>query len=365
MRNILFNMLWLLIACAAQAQVNNDNVANRIRLEPDAPPLPSTTASSTVEWGCLNQALTGKCLIYHNDQWYSFQVSEPQSYFLNISGLTCRNSNGIQIILIEGNPCETKNYKVLHCIRQIKNEEVFIPLGMVVANMTYLIEIDGFDGDYCDFDIQIARRPFGLPMKFEETDRTDLGVSTGTQKDSVVDVAWKVPAGRLDQIDQFRVYRLKENDIIRLERALPASRNAYGKASESYHLQDTLPLPGDYLYRVYGYSPHEQPTLLKEVRISYVVAKKPPPVSQRINIDPPFMQKVEYAVRLYEGQQLTILHAINGVYDPAQPVPVSIDMKEFLVAGHRSFMVVLINKATRETIEYYYRVDARGSVVKE
>ncbi|MBL7849628.1 MAG: hypothetical protein JNN04_01915 [Cyclobacteriaceae bacterium] len=354
-----------LLVAPAWAQVNNDNVANRIRLEPDGPPLHTTTASSTVEWGCLNQALTGKCLVYHNDQWYSFQVSEPQAYFLNISRLTCRSSNGIQIILIEGNPCETKNYRVLHCIRQIKNEEVFVPLGMVMANMTYLIEIDGFDGDYCDFDIQIARRPLGLPMKFEETDRTDVAVSTGTQKDSVVDIAWKVPAGRLDQIDQFRVYRLKENDILRLERAMSASRNAYGKSAESYHLQDTLPSPGDYVYRVYGYSPNEQPVLLKEARISYVLAKKPPPISQRIEIDPPFMQKVEYAVRVYEGQQLSILHAFSGVYDPAQPVPVSIDMKEFIAAGHRTYMVVLINKATRETMEFYYRVDARGSVVKE
>lgn len=357
--------LFLLTVSSAWAQVNNDNVANRIRLEPDGLPLHSTTASSTVEWGCLNQALTGKCLVYHNDQWYTFQISEPQSYYLNISRLTCRTGNGIQVILIEGNPCETRNYRVLHCIRQINNEEVYVPLGMLTAQVTYLVEIDGFDGDHCDFDIQIARRPSGLPLNYESLQKSDAVAMVGTQEDSLVNISWKVPPGWVEQIDQFRVYKLREQDIFRLERALPASRNAYGKAAVTYQLQDTVDVPGDYLYRVIGYPQSSLPLLLAEVRVSYVKKKKAPAVSQNIVIEPRFSQRVEYAVRVYEGQQLSILHSLSGVYDPADPVPIVIDTKEFIAVGHRSFMVVLIDKATREAREFYYRVDARGSVVKE
>lgn len=357
-------VLWLSILYAP-AQVNNDNVANRIQLIPDAPPLHTTTASSTVEWGCLNIALTGKCLVYHNDQWYSFKVSEPQAYFLNISRLVCRNSNGIQIILIEGNPCESKNYRVLQCIRQIKNDEVYVPLGMVTANMTYLIEIDGFDGDLCDFDIQISRRPFGMPLKFEELSKTGAGTSVGTQKDSVVDVSWKMQPGWLEQIDQFRVYRMVGEDLFRLERALVASKNAYGKPSDFYQLQDTVSTPGDYHYRVIGYPQSGLPILVTEVRITYEKKKKPPPVIQYIEIDPHFTQKAEYAVRIYENQQLSVIHAVNGIYDPGDPLPIIIDMKEFIALGHRNYMVVLINKTTRESTEFYYRVDSRGSVVKD
>ncbi len=365
MKTSLLIVCCLLFAGSALAQVNNDNVANRIRLEPDATPLQTTTASSTVEWGCLNQALTNKCLVYHNDQWYQFQVNEPQAYFLNISRLTCRSSNGIQIILIEGNPCETKNYRVLQCIRQIKNEEVFVPLGMVLADMPYLIEIDGFDGDHCDFDIQIARRPIGLPMKYEELKHSEMGPSASSQKDSLVDIAWRVPPGSLDQIDQFRVYLMKEQDIFRLERSLPSSKNAYGKPMDSYRLRDTLASPGDYLYRVLGYPQNGQPLLMTEVRVSYVKRKRAPAVSYSIVIDPPFSQMAEYAVRVYEGEQLSVIHAINGIYDPANPVPIEIDMRDFIAKGHRSYMVVLVNKATREAREYYYRVDARGSIVQE
>jgi hypothetical protein len=365
MKYVVVFSLCLVAAVIGRAQVNNDRVANRIRLEPDAPPIHTTTAGSTVEWDCLNQALTGKCLVYHNDQWYSFQVKEPQSYFLNLSRLACRGGNGIQVILIEGNPCETRNYRVLQCIRQIKNEEVFVPLGMVTANMTYLIEIDGFDGDHCDFDIQIARRPSGLPMKFEELQKSDAAVNVGSQKDSLVNISWRVSPGLVDQLDQFRMYRLAEGDIVRLERIVPSSRNAYGKPLEAYHLQDTLTTPGDYVYRVVGFPYSGAPILMTETRISYVKKQKPPPVSQSIVIDPGFSQRSEYAVRVYESQQLTVIHAVNGIFDPAQPAPIEIDMKEFIAKGHRAYMVVLINKTTRETVELYYRVDGRGSVVKE
>lgn len=355
----------LLALSSALAQVSNDKVANRLHLVPDAAPVSTTTASATVEWGCLNQALTGKCLVYHNDQWYEFKVPEPQAYFLNISNLVCRSSNGIQIIIIEGNPCETKNYRVLHCISQIKNEEVFVPLGMVTANLPYLIEIDGFNGDHCDFNIQIARRPSGLPMKFDEVKQADASVSVGTQKDSLVTISWKVAPGLLDQIDQFRLYRLFEGDIVRLERIVPSSRNAYGKPIDSYTLQDTLTVPGDYVYRVIGYPYSGAPVLLKETRIGYIKREKPRPVSKVIIIEPHFNQVVEYAVRVYETEQLSVIHAVNGIYDPATPAPIKIDMKEFIDKGHRAFMAVVINKATRESSEHYFRVDGRGSIVED
>jgi 23S rRNA A2030 N6-methylase RlmJ len=169
----------------------------------------------------------------------------------------------------------------------------------------------------------------------------------------------------LEQTDQFRVYRLKEQDILRLERSLPSSKNAYGKPEDSYHLQDTLTSPGSYLYRVLGYPQDGPPVLITEVRISYVKKKKPPPVSQTIVIDPPFNQRVEYAVRVYETEQLSVIHAINGIYDPAKPASIEIDMKGFIAGGQRTFMVVLINKATQETKEFYYRVDSRGSVIED
>lgn len=367
MRGLAILVLFVAGASTVVGQVNNDNVANRIHLVPDDPPLHTTTASATVQWDCLNQALTGKCLVYHNDQWYSFQVSEPQSYFLNISRLSCRSGNGIQIIIIEGNPCETRTYRVMECITQIRNEEVYLPLGKVAANTTYLIEIDGFNGDHCDFDIQVARRPLGLPLKFSEKDVSENGFRSKTQQDSLVSISWKVPAGWLEQLDQFRVYRLKEQDILRLERALPVSRNAYGKPADTYQVQDTLPAPGEYLYRVYGYAEADRPVLLNEIKITYTKVKKStsPVGSTVIRIELNDSQKIDYAVRVYENQQLSILQAFGVVHDPANPKPIIIDMEEFIKAGHREFTVVLVNKSTREAKELFFHVDARGAVVKD
>ena len=365
MKQILIIVVCLLTTLPVGAQVSNDKVANRIYLEPDGLPVHTTTASATVEWGCLNKALTGQCLVYHNDQWYSFQVSEPQSYFLNISNLTCRSSNGIQLILIEGNPCETKNYRVIQCIRQIKNAEVFVPLGKVTANVTYLIEIDGFDGDYCDFDIQIARRAYGLPMRFDEIQQSEAGTRTSSQRDSLVNISWKVPLGLLEQIDQFSLYRLFEQDNFRLERKIPAAKNAIGAPSDSYHLQDTLTKPGSYLYRVLGYPQNGQPVMLTQVRVSYVSREKPPPVTKSIVIDPRSNQPIDYVLRVYETEQLSIISAITGTYDPAKPEPIKIDMKEPIAKGYRSFMVVLIDRASRESKEFYFHVDERGSIVQD
>lgn len=358
-------LLGLLSSGLSVAQVSNDKVANRIRLEPDGPPLRTTTTGSTVERDCLNEALTNKCLVYHNDQWYTFQVKEPQAYFLNISSLVCRNANGIQVILIEGNPCETKNYRVIQCIRQIKNEEVFIPLGMVVADTPYLIEIDGFDGDQCDFDIQIARRASGVPLKHGDLLQSEYVISSRTQTDSLVSIGWKVPAGWLEQIDQFRVYRLEEGAMSRLERSLPQTKNAYGKPSDSYAILDTLTSAGIYLYRVLGYPQTGAPILLSEARVMYAKKEKKPPLSQSIVIKPQFTQKVDYVLRVYESEQLSILHALNGTYDPAKPEPITIDMRESIANGHKGFMVLLINKVTRESMEFYFRVDGRGAVVAE
>ena len=59
----------------------------------------------------INKALTNKCVIYHNDQGYK----------------------GIQAIIIEGNPCEAATYKILHCIPQISQHDVYIELKEVPA----------------------------------------------------------------------------------------------------------------------------------------------------------------------------------------------------------------------------------------
>jgi hypothetical protein len=66
-----FLFLTVLIIGATQlplvAQVENNNIISRSELIVDGDWIHSTTANNSVEWSCVNKALTNKCLVYHND----------------------------------------------------------------------------------------------------------------------------------------------------------------------------------------------------------------------------------------------------------------------------------------------------------
>jgi hypothetical protein len=102
------------------AQVTNNNIQNGSQLVLDAAYTPSSTDHATVEWDCINRslkAITHKCLIYHNDQWFTFNATQSGKYYLNIALKRCRDSKGIQAIVLQGNPCITKQYEILKYIK--------------------------------------------------------------------------------------------------------------------------------------------------------------------------------------------------------------------------------------------------------
>lgn len=148
----------------ATGQVTQDNIANRINLSPDGEAISSTTAGSSVQWDCVNKRLTEKCLVYHNDQWYSFTVPQDGRYFINLSNQECLSHRGIQLLLIEGDPCVTESYRLIHCVPKLPLSDVYVALDSLVAGTPYLLNIDGFLGDFCSFDNQVGERAKGTPL---------------------------------------------------------------------------------------------------------------------------------------------------------------------------------------------------------
>src|ERR1044071_3342301 len=116
-------VILIFVSTGVFAQVANDNIEGRLQLDLNKP-FHSSTAGANVQWKCINKALTNKCLVYHNDQWFSFTVAQSGNYFINIGAQQCRDSKGVQMIIIEGNPCEVATYKILECINQIRTEDV-------------------------------------------------------------------------------------------------------------------------------------------------------------------------------------------------------------------------------------------------
>ena len=73
------------VAPAASAQVVNDNMENR-RVVRAKETVASSTTGCTVQCSCMDERLTGKCIEYHNDQWFEFMLTISGRCFVNIGG---------------------------------------------------------------------------------------------------------------------------------------------------------------------------------------------------------------------------------------------------------------------------------------
>jgi len=243
------------------AQVSNNSIKNRLHLEVDAVPFQSTTANSSVEWNCINKVLTQRCLVYHNDQWFDFTVQKFGTYYLNVSAQQCHEKRGVQAIIIEGNPCEIKTYKILKCISQIQQDDVFIKLDSLKPGIFYLVNIDGFLGDFCDFRIQLATKPVGLPLHLEKPGSVLAPVSQHSRQ---VKLEWSVKRDSIDNFERFHVYRRKISEIV------TTLINTYGAPILHYETSDSLRSEGVYSYQIYGIQKETLvPSLLVVQKVSY------------------------------------------------------------------------------------------------
>jgi len=364
--NRILLIVFALFPSVVSAQVSNDKIIKSIVLEPETL-FHTSTAQAAVEPDCLNRALANKCLVYHNDQWFSFRVLEPHLYYLNISGQQCRDKKGIQVILVEGNPCETTEYQLIQCIPQIKEEETFVPLGELKANKTYLIEIDGFLGDHCAFNLQLSRRPIGLPLRGPVQIRLGDNPDPLVLKDSIIAIPWNVPEEWIKKIDQFRVYRMDSREAYVLERIVPLVRNTYGQPSSGYSVYDTVSTTGNYRYRVLGYAGYLEPLVMTELSFFYQRKKSTGKahLSESVVIEPDFEQTAPFEVRVYDRKTHQVIKKLNGVYDPEYPGALKVDLGEAIRGGQRSFLVLLINESTQQAREFYFKVDIRGALVAE
>src|SRR5690606_14938890 len=90
---------------STKAQVPNDDIEHRRLLKAEEIVF-SNTIGCTVQRNCVDESLTGKCVEYHNDQWFEFSPETPGVYFVNISGQSCRDTRGVQLVILTGEPCQ-------------------------------------------------------------------------------------------------------------------------------------------------------------------------------------------------------------------------------------------------------------------
>jgi hypothetical protein len=229
-------------------QIANDDIQNRIILEIGSLAISSKTNNSTVQADCISKSLTKKCLNYHNDQWFAFTPKQNNVAYLLIQKQKCRDLKGVQVVVLEGDPCKTSTYKVKKCIDFSDQADFFVVLDSLINGTEYLINIDGFLGDHCSFEILLTDKSVGLPI--------DVPALSGChgdlmQKDSIVKLSWNFPQHADQEPVQFLIYRKKSGETASKHIRLQNHDNSLSAVTSSCSVTDTLHEHGSYVYTIY------------------------------------------------------------------------------------------------------------------
>jgi hypothetical protein len=257
---------FLLAFCSSKAQVANDNIENRRPLRAEET-ITSSTVGCTVQANCVDERLTGRCIEYHNDQWFEFRPLTAGTYFVNIGGQRCRDVRGVQLVVLTGTPCEPATYRILSCTSLGTQDDLFVTLPNLQAGQPYLLDVDGYLKDYCSFTLQVSEHAHGVPA---EPVPPIPATKPGTSR--IIELTWEVPDSLGAALTHCRVLRREQRGFRAVEiRRVPLAHTTYGVRRAAYTLTDTLPGVGQYLYQVVAESDDlgAPPALLKQQWVGY------------------------------------------------------------------------------------------------
>ncbi len=354
---VVISVVFLLSYSYSKAQVVNNNSSESSTLFVDAEPLFSTTDKSTVEWACINKKLTERCLIYHNDQWFTFIPTQSGALFLNVSNQQCKKKFGVQVLVIEGNPCETSSYKLLHCESFTNQSDTFIRLDSMKAGSSYLINIDGFLADVCGFHIQVATKPIGLPHKATSLDTLHL---SSTQNKNIITLNWSVQPTLADSTQHFEIYRQAEKEFRNKKLAtIPIQFNALGTALTQYSLTDTLTEYNAYTYLIVGV--HAQgKSILDKKRIVFHAEK-----------DRRYVAKIPLHFTKKGDVDFLVINALNdqvlyrATCIECEKERIDVDLTHYVLAGITTFSIQTIQLKTRTKSQHTFVLDEWGNFINK
>ena len=246
------------------AQVINDDIENRIALSIDSAPFTSNTSDCTVQWSCVDQSLTGKCIQYHNDQWFFFNAGAEEKLYINIANQNCRDDQGVQIVVLQGIACKPSTYKIRTCVSLANQDDIFVRLDSLTSGEPYLINVDGYLNDYCKFQIDVSNKPKGIPV---QPSHYEMNFKMKAEE-NLVKIAWTHSEEIGDEIFSYEIYRRKSGKHTSvLIATIATERNSYGTTRSDYSYQDTLKQNGTYDYKLVALSNREDSYLLGERQV--------------------------------------------------------------------------------------------------
>ena len=199
----------------------------------------SNTSGCTVQRTCVDERLTGKCIEYHNDQWFEFTPKVSGRYFVNIGGQRCRDMRGVQLFVLVEKPCQPATYRVLGCTSLGTQDDVFMTLDSLHAGMPYLLDVDGCLKYFCQFMLQVSEQAAGAPAVLPPS--SPAGALPGSNR--LIRLKRTLPDS-LAATPRCRVLRRELRKFRSGERARTAvARNTLGGLLGTYATTDTLPRP--------------------------------------------------------------------------------------------------------------------------
>lgn len=288
------------------AQVENDLIDNRIELEIDVP-FQSNTINCQVEKKCVNEAQTGKCIKYHNDQWFTITPKSGDTRYINISSQSCRDLRGVQLVVVDGVACDTTSYQIISCVSLVTQDDVFLVLESLEVGKEYLLNIDGYLHDFCDFIIEFSTTAKGLPMISSETN-----ILTYSKENQYVNLNWEIDESMESNIVEYQIFRREAKKAKHtLIQSVSHEKNAFGIPKLAYNIQDTIRNNGRYYYKIVASLSVGSSIILDELDMKVVLENKLIPQIIELSLD--YRKKTPITILVFNAQNNRLLksHLFN------------------------------------------------------
>lgn len=329
--------LYFLMSLAAFSQVINDDIEKRLTLKPDSSSYPSNTTNCTVQWKCVDTKAVHGCIKFHNDQWFEFTTKEAGQYYLSITDQQCRDVRGVQVMVIDGDPCKPATYHYLVCHSTGSQDDISLILDKLQANHTYLINIDGYLNDFCKFDILVSTK---APQFTLFSPSVEVPV-TSQLTDSIVHLQWTLPDSLQEDLTEF--YLLKRHASEKQSQQIvrfAAVANAYGARQNTYDYTDTIAGKGMYTYKIIGSGNQQQSYLLKELNIHYDGRRNTKASAENLlTIDIPIRRKLNLRVLVFNANTNELLKKGYMMTSSKNKNQLTIDVARFVAEGIHEYRV--------------------------
>lgn len=147
----------LLYGLLTVAQPLHDACARARTIEPGDVLVSESNRMASIEEAVLPATQPVTCIkTYENDLWYTFTTQAQYQYYqLRVEPLMCETPAGLQFLLIKADTCAPDSFSYTACLNPYATEPLEVFWENPVPGETYLIQVDGYDGNICAFTLKL------------------------------------------------------------------------------------------------------------------------------------------------------------------------------------------------------------------